>query len=117
MPQVKQPVTWGEVADFVKANRLDQEEYFSIDHTVTRHAPIWGPDVWNIAVWVVEGSNEGFYLHVDAIIRDPERPGGRRVSKMLGKFWNLDTAMDAVDLLTRYIYGFRQRASPTWKGG
>lgn len=42
---------------------------FSVMHTSVQHAPRWPYGAW-IGCFPVRGSNEGFYVHIHAILRD-----------------------------------------------
>jgi hypothetical protein len=126
MPQTEQPTMWGQVETFWKEYKLDQDEYFMLDDSVSLQMNIWHPDTWHIAIWVCEGSNEGFYLHVDEIKRKEGVKGGVRYSRALGKFWDISSAQNAANRLFRFIYGYHQEEyrwngepvwSTTWLGG
>lgn len=119
MPQLEPPATWGEVDAFIKVNRLDQDEYFMMDSEIAMHDPVWTSETWRIPIWMCEGSNEGFYLHIEEIliVKDAiQMKKGRPQSRFLGKFWSIQTAMQAQNLLWHFIYGFRPsvQVQPLW---
>lgn len=99
--------TWRDTLAFIKEHKLDQDEYFEIDTNNLLNSPVWGEGVAKIAVWLAVGSNEGYYVHIEAIYRrgDGEREG-RRLKMGVGKFWSIEAGMRAVDLLTRFLYNF-----------
>lgn len=105
MPEVERPRTYGDLMEYVKANRIDQEEYFSLSQGVKAEEPIWSPTTVWIAVYWVEGGSEGYYVHVDRI--EDREALGHRVSTVMacGKFWAKASASLAVTYLTPFVYG------------
>ena len=119
MPYIDPPDNWGEVDAFIRANKLDQEEYFTFcwpyDYRKRVDAdklPVWGDRTRWIAVYMVEGGSEGWYVHVERV-NVPEGAGEihsayETESIMLGKFWDHERALEAVAMLTRFVYGIAQ---------
>lgn len=108
MQNVEKPATWRDVEKFIKEHKLNQDEYFMLDMATSVNEPVWSPQTRCIAVWLSEGTNEGFYVYVDAITLPPSVSGRmeQRTSKAGGKFWSIEAGMRAVNLLTRYIHGW-----------
>lgn len=76
-------------------------EYFSIGviikHEKASNLPI--PTHSNLAVYVVTGTNEGHYIHIDAISRDTHK------SLILGKtFCGLEIAIQIANEITRMLH-------------
>lgn len=94
-----EPETWADVMDFIRAHRLDMDEYFHIDGGDTNaNNPVWMDGVRWIACFAVRGTNEGWYVHVEQIGTN------ERVKRMVGKFWTSQAAYRAARLIADYIY-------------
>jgi hypothetical protein len=105
---VDSPQTLEGVQEFIKAQGLEEDEYFNLSSRYGRSEPLTGSDLlytpgtrW-IAVFCVEGGSEGYYVHVERISNDKEMD-----CIFLGKFWQRERAMEAVTLLTACVNGWR----------
>jgi len=88
----------GHMADYISLERYYVEKRKCADDQVLSGK-------WRIAVWWCVGSNEGWYVHVDAMSGIPGEEYNRADSKMLAKF--LGSEADAIvfaTALTQYIY-------------
>lgn len=112
--------TMADLMQFVHDNKLDQEEYFTAGWKPVDGVPLWREDTRWIAVYWVEGSNEGYYVHVDRLNWNKERQVMEVEHMATGKFWQKWTATRAVAMLTPWVhgiekYGVQPVVSPTWK--
>ncbi len=101
-------MTWGDAEAFVKDAGLDQDEYFHLEprDDKTRKTVIWDQKgLVAIAAWWTPGTNEGYYVHVDRVLRGSQGKGVRHELAMVGKFWHSERAALASELLTRLFYG------------
>lgn len=91
--------TFGDVMEFVEANKLDQDEYFVLDdRDKDANRQVYEQGIrWAVSFWV-EGGSEGYYVHVEQIASD-----GKRHLRMLGKFWSIDAAERANNMIARYL--------------
>lgn len=93
-------LTVGELMAFVKSHGLDREEYFEPDRDMNMSEPLW-PDTcgtrW-VTCFAVKGGSEGWYVHVERIDRNHVS-----TNIALGKFWNPDSAVLAVSLISRLL--------------
>lgn len=110
-------LTWWNVMDFIKKEKLDQAEYFMISgiyHPAER-VKVFNSQVWNedpywsertcyIPVYWVVGGSEGYYVHVDRMWSNGNG-SGEVTSILLGKFWGIDEAEGAVGKIQRFING------------
>jgi len=96
---------WEHAREFVKQAGLDQDEYFNL--YLPADEPIWLPANGKRPMWVevapVEGSNEGYYVHVRQVF--PAKGGKLAETRiaMLGKYWSWDRAFTACRILTLWI--------------
>ncbi len=76
-----------------------EPDYANVGLEIDRHDPVWDETrhVRWVAVYVVEGGSEGWFVHVDQIWHE-----GRRIG-LLAKFWRLDDAIEAAARLTRVV--------------
>ena len=94
--------TWDDLEREATSFLADLEpDYVAVDIEAERHAPVY-PDtgVYWLACYVVQGSSEGFYVHVDRLQKDPE---SGRMRGLLVKLWRLEDAIEASARLTRVI--------------
>lgn len=71
--------------------------------TLSHWPGVQGPAAW-IACYAVEGDNEGWYVHVDALWRATHRDDpGRRVLLALGKEWSADRALAVANACARLL--------------
>ena len=99
-------LTVGELMAFIKSHGLDREEYFDPDRGMDMNEPLW-PDN-PCTRWVIcfarRGSSlaaytcDGWYVHVERIDRNHVS-----TNIALGKFWNSDSAVMAVSLISRLL--------------
>lgn len=99
-------MTWGDLDKFVREQKLDQDEYFLLGSTTNHEAAIWGPDTRNIAVWLAPGQNEGYYLHVEEVVKYKERQPVH-VGRAGGKYWSVESGMVALQKITAFVYGWK----------
>ena len=95
------PETWQDLIALIRQHGLDQEEYFSPDRQLDLTAPIWSDKTQWIAVFTVQGTSEGYYVHVETITT----PDRQLIPRLLGKFWRLETALQAGEKITAWLYG------------
>jgi hypothetical protein len=102
------PKTLAGVMEFIKAQKLADDEYFSMsfDYKNNRQhegdEPLYAEDTRWIGVFCVEGGSEGYYVHVERISGEHEMD-----NIFLGKFWSAKRAMEAVTLLTACVNGWK----------
>ena len=96
--------TWAEQSESGKmADYISLERYYVENRTCADEQVLSGK--WRIAIWWCVGSNEGWYVHVDAISGVGAEEYNRADPKMLAKF--LGSEADAIAFataLTQYIY-------------
>jgi len=88
----------GHLADYISLERSFVEQRTCADDQVLSGK-------WRIAIWWCVGSNEGWYVHVDAMSGIPGEEYRRADRKLLAKF--LSSEADAIvfaTALTQYIY-------------
>lgn len=96
-----------DVAQFIRQAKLLAADYFDYASTsveTDREGPLWASGVRWVAVYMVQGGSEGWYVHVDRI--KAGKNGARTADAVLiGKYWQPEPALLAVSVLTRFIYG------------
>ena len=115
---------WQDVMTYIEEKEYDQDEYFSmnsdgiytpgIDVKKCREALLDSQvfddlDVWQVAVYWVNGSSEGWYVHIDQVLSS-QRGDHKHDDKfharnrMLGKFWSAERAAEVCSDLAAYIW-------------
>lgn len=89
--------TWNDLIEIIKTNGFADDEYFSCEKK-WREQIAWDDDTRWIAVYWVQGSNEGYYVHVDRIDRN-----GQGEIVLLGKFWDWRRAQAATMFIQYYV--------------
>ncbi|HEY3331953.1 MAG TPA: hypothetical protein VGK19_18115 [Capsulimonadaceae bacterium] len=91
--------TFGDVMAFVEEHKLDQDEYFVLDdRDKDGDRQVYTRGVRWVSTFWVEGGSEGWYVHVEQITSD-----GNRHLRMLGKFWSIDAAENATNMIARFL--------------
>jgi len=91
--------------DRIHKTHLD-EEYFEVQEDYTKpdydynNEQLWTDNTAWIAVYVVKGGSEGFYVHVDRL----DRIVNGRTMLLLGKYFDLEKAEEAVRRISRWVY-------------
>ena len=102
--------TWGEVLQWSRDNGWADDEYCDLwdydedgkhindvgDVQVFSH-----PDYPRIGAHWHPGDNEGYYVHVDSIVKN------QHTLRIIAKFWSMDRAAGYADAVTRFIYSHR----------
>lgn len=96
---IKREPTWADLARSLWTAGYQRDEYFSFSSLVNRDhwegQQVWTSKPYPICYWI-PGNSEGFYVHVDV--------GDQRV--MVGKFWELARAEEAVTWIMRRLNGY-----------
>lgn len=97
--------TWRDLHRLVKRRfEILGADYVNLDdfgpEGIDPDTRVWTDDVHWIACYVVRGGSEGWYVHVDVIPHDRQT----RKPYMLAKFWSLNEALRASEILTRLTY-------------
>ena len=109
MPIVVRPINWGDLDQFARDQKLDQDEYFLLNHTTEPSAVIWSENTNNVAVWLAPGQNEGYYLHVTEVIKLKESRHPVYVGRAGGKYWSVASGMAALQKITAFLYGWKEQ--------
>jgi hypothetical protein len=105
------PLTWEELYAFIRAEKLDEEEYFSNKDYENGWDSFKHEEVYTcndtrrvrwIATWWTPGGSEGYYVHVEEI--GTKGHEDYQKTRLLGKFWSIDSAEQAVNKISRFIH-------------
>ena len=106
------PQTWGNLINELRDAGFSADEYLSdqhIDLGLTAEAwaakPLWSEGTrWIAAYWVVGGS-EGYYVHIDELIDNPDRNLRDRIARnhIVGKFWDWERAQECANYAQRLL--------------
>lgn len=105
-PEYHRPRTAGDLMAFIAHHQLGEEEYFSVrDIVETRSETIFLDNTKWVAVYWVEGGNEGYYVHIDRLNWNQGRQVMEAQNIAVGKYWLVASANKAVALLTPFVHG------------
>ena len=105
----REPVLWNHVLDFIKTMGFDQDEYFSLATNQSRlmgQEIIWKQDVSYCLVFWVNGTSEGYYVHVCIQIHKEGQLHDVIEPVLYGKFYSVDRAELAATSIQRYVNGW-----------
>lgn len=100
--------TWRDLVEWIKFREFDRDEYLSSKQyppdTFNLDLQVWRKETSRIAVFWVQGSSEGWYIHVEEI-RQPSDGPQQIFRRLLIKVWDVERACEIANEITKYVHG------------